>query len=213
MDNERKIKELEKEIELLRVGIKNDSTVEAIKQIETPFEDVQEWNVGDIIRFKLAKGKNIESQCQKVDEEGAIFCFTHCFKERRMNKESTNKGGWDASDLREYLNTKILNAFPNTVRERMVPIYEEDLLTLPSIEDIFGKWDYEDWKPRKRATPNWSLMKGVQYKSKGVWYWTRSVYERNTTAFLIIDGDGYAFKQDANIPRGLLPAYRITNLK
>ena len=139
--------------------------VEVIQQVKMDdFDEVGEWQIGDIIRFTLLTGEAVEAQCQRVDPEGATFCLTHCLEEEQpMNEEDTNKGGWDESDLREYLNTEILNSFPESIRSKMKPIYKDDLLTLPAVEDIFGEWDFDRWKPKEGAEPNWPLMKHRQH--------------------------------------------------
>lgn len=210
-----------KEIEALRAKIaeleeemlRQDRPVEIIQQVRMDdFDEVGEWQIGDIIRFTLLTGEEVEAQCQRVDPEGATFCLTHCLEEEQpMNEENTNEGGWDESDLREYLNTEILNSFPESIRSKMKPIYKDDLLTLPAVEDIFGEWDFDRWEPKEGAEPNWPLMKHRQYRSKGNWWWGRSAYATNATNFCLVDTDGNAIYYHASLSFGLAPAFLIAN--
>ena len=210
-----------KEIEALKVKIAELETemrsernaVEIIQQVKMDnFEEVGEWQMGDIIRFTLLTGEEVEAQCQRVDPEGATFCLTHCLEEEQpMNEEDTNKGGWDESNLRKYLNTEILNSFPESIRNKMKPIYKDDLLTLPAVEDIFGEWDFDRWEPKEGAEPNWPLMKHRQYRAKGNWWWERSAYATSATYFCRVDTGGNASDNGASYSNGLAPAFLIGN--
>jgi len=126
-----------------------------------------------------------------------------------MNEENTNKGGWDESDLRKVLNTEILDTFPEEIRQHMKPIYKDDLLTLPSTEDIFGEWDFDNWEPKEGAKPNWPLMEQVQHRTKGNWWWERSAFYDNATNFCIVDTNGNVSVNYASHSLGLAPAFRI----
>ena len=210
-----------KEIEALKAKIAELETemrsernaVEIIQQVKMDnFEEVGEWQMGDIIRFTLLTGEEVEAQCQRVDPEGATFCLTHCLEEEQpMNEEDTNKGGWDESDLREYLNTEILNSFPESIRNKMKPIYKDDLLTLPAVEDIFGEWDFDRWEPKEGTEPNWPLMEKRQNRCKGTWWWERSARATNATNFCVVITNGNANRYYASRSYGLAPAFLIGN--
>ena len=202
-----KIAELEAEI------LRQDKPVEIIRQVKMDgFDEVGEWQIGDIIRFTLLTGEEVEAQCQRVDPEGATFCLTHCLEEGQpMNEENTNKGGWDESDLRKYLNTKILDSFPESIKSKMKPIYTYDFLTLPTVEDIFGEWDFDRWEPKEGAEPNWPLMKHRQYRAKGNCWWERSAYYNTATHFCYVNASGNANSNNASFSCGLAPTFLIAN--
>ena len=204
-----KAKIAELEAKMLRQG----KPIEIIQQVKMDnFDEVGKWQIGDIIRFTLRTGEEVEAQCQRVDPEGATFCLTHCLEEGQpMNEENTNKGGWDESDLRKYLNTKILDSFPESIKSKMKPIYKDDLLTLPAVEDIFGEWDFDRWEPKGGAEPNWPLMKHRQYRAKGNWWWERSARYDSATAFCYVNTNGYASSSFASFSLGLAPAFLIAN--
>lgn len=196
--------------ELEAMMLHQDEPIEAIKQVKADFDCESEWEKGDIIRFTLLTGERVEAQCQLVDDEGAVFCLTHCLDEEQpMNEENTNEGGWDESELRNYLNTKILEKFPEALFNRMKPIYKDDLLTLPSIEDIYGEWDFDRWEPKEGTEPNWPLMKHRQYRCKGNYWWVRSARYNVATNFCVVSTNGNAGNNSASYSNGLAPAFRI----
>ena len=196
--------------ELEAIMLHQDEPIVAIKQVKADFDCESEWEKGDIIRFTLLTGERVEAQCQLVDDGGTVFCLTHCLEEEQpMNEENTNEGGWDESVLRNYLNTKILKEFPEALFNRMKPIYKDDLLTLPSIEDIYGEWDFDRWEPKEGAEPNWPLMKYRQYRCKGNYWWVRSARYNNATNFCYVYTSGDASDVVASFSYGLAPAFRI----
>ena len=42
----------------------------------------------------------------------------------RMNEESSNEGGWEASEMREFTNGELFNAFPNALKSIIKPVYK-----------------------------------------------------------------------------------------
>jgi hypothetical protein len=206
-----------KEVEALKAKnaemSRQGKPIEIIQQVKMDdFDKVGKWQIGDIIRFTLLTGEEVEAQCQRVDPEGATFCLTHCLEEeQQMNEENTNEGGWDESYLRKYLNTEILNSFPESIRSRMRPVYKDDLLTLPAVEDIFGEWDFDRWEPKEDAEPNWPLMKHRQYRAKGNCWWERSAYCNNAAYFCSVDTSGAANTIYASRSYGLAPTFLIAN--
>ena len=49
-----------------------------------------------------------------------------------MNKDNTNEGGYENSDLRKNLNGEILEQYPDKIRKRMVAFENGDLLRIPT---------------------------------------------------------------------------------
>ena len=203
------IEKLEEQIRQLKAKMQ-EPDVEIIQQVRRESLDQTDWQIGDLIRFTLTTGERVEAQCQIIDDKGAIFNLTHCLEEERpMNEEDTNEGGWDESDLRKVLNTEILDTFPEEIRQYMKPIYKDDLLTLPAIEDIFGEWDFDEWEPKEGAKPNWPPMEQVQHRAKGNWWWERSAHYNNAAYFCSVDTSGNANSTYASNSYGLAPAFRI----
>lgn len=176
--------------------------------------DGEKWKVGDIIQFSLSTNEKIEARCERIEEDGAIFCATHCLKEKRPVVSDYKKLDWDKSELRKYLNEILINTFPFKIKDKMIPIYKDDLLAIPSIEDVFGDWGYEKWKPIKPGlnNRNWKLMQDVQYRIKGGWYWLRSFrcYSSGVYRWCGVAIDGSASATSGSYAFGFAPAFKLS---
>ena len=53
---------------------------------------------------------------------GITFIFKDCIGERRMNSTNTNAGGWEASEMRSYLNSEGLNLLPSDLKQKVVSV-------------------------------------------------------------------------------------------
>lgn len=176
--------------------------------------DGEKWKVGDIIQFSLSTNEKIEARCERIEEDGAIFCATHCLKEKRPVVSDYKNLDWDKSELRKYLNEILINTFPLEIKDKMISVYKNDLLTIPSMEDIFGDWDFEKWKPIKPSlnNRNWELMRYVQYRVKGNWYWLRTSYYPSSSGCIwcVVYTDGSASDNRGNGAYGLAPAFKLS---
>ena len=191
------------------------SDIKVIHQVKSHgIHDDEKWKVGDIIQFSLSTNEKIEARCERIEEDGAIFCATHCLKEKRPVVSDYKNLDWDKSELRAYLNNELVNEFPSEIKDRMIPIYKDDLLAIPSIEDIFGDWDYEKWKPIKPGynNRNWELMRCVQYRVKGDWYWLKSSLYVSSVGYYwcIVYADGSAATDCGSYALGLSPAFKLS---
>ena len=77
---------------------------------------------GDNIPVTLKNGEEVSFDVGK-DESGKIYFVMHdCLKERKpMNDNWTNKGGWEKSDMRRYLNEEVINLLPDELRKIIKP--------------------------------------------------------------------------------------------
>ena len=95
--------------------------------------DVDTFQVGDIINLTLSDGEQAQAMAMKQEQDGMIFLLVDCLRdEYRMNTEDSNRGGYDASDLKVSMDGEILDRFPAELRERMVPFENGSLLRLPT---------------------------------------------------------------------------------
>lgn len=180
--------------------------------------DVDSFQVGDIINFTLADGEQAQAMAMKQEQDGMIFLFVNCLlKEYRMNAENSNRGGYDASDLRVDLNGEILNRLPPELREKLVPFANGDLLRLPTEKEIFGKNEYGDeesesvqqWEPMKLRR-NRIAFQGQE--GAWEWYWLENRREGSAASFAYVGNDGGANCYAASGSRGVRPAFKIRNL-
>lgn len=173
------------------------------------------YTVGDIISFSLTDGEEVEALAVKQEQDGMIFCLVDCLAdEMPMNQEDSNRGGYDASDLREQLRGKILDRFPAEIREKMVAFSNGDLLRLPTEKEIFGCNEYGQTEPD--SVTQWEPMKkrrnriAFQGKNGGwEWYWLMNKVEGSAAYFAGVRNDGFASCTGASDARGVRPAFKI----
>ena len=53
---------------------------------------------------------------------GITFIFKDCIGDRTMNSTNTNAGGWEASEMRSYLNSEGLNLLPSDLKQKVVSV-------------------------------------------------------------------------------------------
>lgn len=116
------------------------------------------FDVGDVISFDLLDGEHMEAMAVKEEGDLVIFCTVDCLeKEYPFKRDGNIKGGYEASDLREALNTTILRRFPEELAKRMVPFQNGDLLRVPTEKEIFGENEYGENEPDD--VTQWEPMK------------------------------------------------------
>ena len=184
-------------------------------------EQEERFSVGDIISFTLNDGEIVEALGVKNDPDGMVFCAVDCLeKEYAMNAENTNKGGYEASDLRKALNSEIIDRFPSDIRERLVPFDNGDLLRIPTEKEIFGKNEYGEDEPD--TVTQWEPMKlrrnRIAFQGhNGVWewYWLQNRLRDVVSAahFVHVYGDGNCDDDGASDAWvGVRPAFKIRYL-
>lgn len=176
------------------------------------------YEVEDIISFELADGEKVEAMAMKQEADGMIFMLVDCLKDEEcMNEEDSNRGGWDASDLRVKLNGEILERFPVEIREQMVAFTNGDMLRLPTEKEIFGVNEYgetedesvEQFAPMKLRR-NRIAFQG--HNGNWEWYWLANKHKRSASGFAYVGHSGSAYSSGASGAGGVRPAFKIKNL-
>ena len=174
------------------------------------------YMVGDVIAFTLTDGEEVEALAVKQEQDGMIFCLVDCLnQEYSMNEENSNRGGYEATDLRVKLNGEILDRFPADIREKMVAFANGDYLRLPTEKEIFGCNEYgkaepddvQQWEPMKQRKNR------IAFQGKGTdrweWYWLQNAHKRYAANFAVVLYPGYAYYYYASSARGVRPAFKI----
>lgn len=126
-------------------------TMEVKRTIKT---DVESFEMGDVISFKLKDGEKVQAKAVKKTDEGMLFITVDCLKDGYQMFKNT--GGMKSveinyanSDLRRALNGEILDRFPDEIRSRMVGMRIDnesnmffDLIRIPTEREIFGENPY-----------------------------------------------------------------------
>lgn len=174
------------------------------------------YMVGDVIAFTLTDGEEVEALAVKQEQDGMIFCLVDCLnQEYSMNEENSNRGGYEATDLRVKLNGEILDRFPADIREKMVAFANGDYLRLPTEKEIFGCNEYgkaepddvQQWEPMKQRKNR------IAFQGKGTdrweWYWLQNAHKRYAASFADVNNVGDAYCNSASYARGVRPAFKI----
>ncbi len=178
-------------------------------------KDVASMEMGDVFEFELKDGETVRAMAVKKGDDATDFITVDCLKghDMPMNKCMTSEGGYDASDLRVRLNGEILALFPDDIRDAMVPVYRDDLLTIPSKSEIFGECifsiedsDDEMLEPMKERR-NRIALDGID--GRPFWWWLRDATGAYDFAFVL--SRGFASYATAAGSIGVRPRFRIAN--
>ena len=165
--------------------------------------------VGDQIVIPLAELGEFTATAHKVTDEGIMFIFDEYVTCRPMNNRSTNKGGFEKSDLKKWMDTVLLMAFPEELRDK---IYG---LTLPTVGQIVGhedEWDNKNLEPD--SDEQLPLMKECKnriacFEDQLTWGWLRNATkeEFSSADFANVDYFGYTNYDYASSSRGVRPEF------
>ena len=151
--------------------------------------------------------------CQEVYEDSALFLFDEYVTTKAMNKKNTNEGGYEASDLRKYLQSdEALDIFPEGLKPRLLTFENGDLLRIPTHEEIFGEEDAEYFEdiPGKQ----WELMKQrknrvAYFKNEWEWGWLQNRRNNSAAYFALVTNHGLCNYNFASLAFGVRPAFLI----
>lgn len=186
--------------------------MKVMRKMEVPANEG--FQVGDQIHV----GKYYTATCQKVGKNGAIFMFDQYLeKDRVMNRETTNGGGYEASDLRKFLKELAKNSMFDEIREMMVPFKKTgDLLRIPTAEEMLGPEEAHKYYETLSIKEQWPLMKDRhnriafhgdnQTNNQG---WLQNRCNPSVTHFALMLGNGYADGGYASVAFGVRVVFRL----
>ena len=155
--------------------------------------DTANIQVGDQMVIPLAELGEFTATAHKITDEGVMFIFDDYVTRRPMNNRDTNKGGFEKSDLKKWMDTVLFMAFPEELRDK---IYG---LTLPTVGQIVGhedEWDNKNLEPD--ADEQLPLMKKCKnriacFEDQLAWGWLRNATKEEFSsadfAFVYPGGD------------------------
>lgn len=170
------------------------------------------FKVGDQIQV----GK-YTATCQKVGKKGAIFCMDRYLDEDRpMNTQRTNEGGYEASDLRKYLQALSADEMFAEIKEMMVPFKNGDLLRIPTAEEMFGPEEAHEYYEALNNKKQWSLMKDRHNRiafrkdeQELEWGWLQNKYKDSAAGFALVISYGLAAAVYASDAIGVRVVFRL----
>ena len=183
--------------------------------------DVELFEVGDIIKFKLTDGEKAQAMAVKHTPEGMLFVLVDCLaKEYPMFNDIDDMDEEDisytTSDLRKALNGEILDRFPKEIKDRMVAVNAEgDMLRIPTEYEIFGENVYG--QEESKLTKRWKPMKKKRNRiaSQGKegaweWYWLMNRHKDYASYFAGVDYYGFATFLYASYSLGVRPVFLLS---
>ena len=189
--------------------------------------ETEAFELGDIIKFKLADGQKVKAMAVRQDENGTLFITVDCLKDcYPMFKNPGAMGSMEIcyfnSDLRHYLNKEVLKLFPEEIRSRMnvMPVgnNEYDLLRIPTEREIFGKNSYgkeeskdvKRFKGMKKRRNRIAFRATEDNKEAWEWYWLQNRVEDTAAYFAIVDSLGNASYGNASYSYGVRPVFLLS---
>lgn len=171
--------------------------------------DTANIQVGDQMVIPLAELGEFTATAHKITDEGVMFIFDDYVIRRPMNNRDTNKGGFEKSDLKKWMDTVLFMAFPEELHDK---IYG---LTLPTVGQIVGhedEWDNKNLEPD--TDEQLPLMKECKNRIAGfedqlTWGWLRNATkeEFSSAYFAYVDDRGYTGCNGASDSFGVRPEF------
>ena len=144
--------------------------------------------------------------------------------ERSMNDSGTNRGGWDASDMRRWLNTEFLELCSDELQSVIRPVVKLtsaggeskeivksiDRIFILSEKEVFGRVIYS--APGEGHWYEYFRLEDVPYfalneDDTAVWWWLRSPYYNTSTTFCTVNGTGSISNINASWSAGVRPGF------
>lgn len=179
--------------------------IERMTEIET--SDIE---VGDRIHVD-----HYTATCQEITPKGALFLMDQYLdKPMVMNRNNSNQGGYEESDLRRALQSVDVLKLFSGIREWMVPFDNGDLLRIPFAGEIFGdklpEWcepdGHEQWPlMRDRRNRLASKCDDDDYE----WSWLQNKDKTTSMDFCFSDSSGYICVWFASKAGGVRLAFLI----
>lgn len=171
--------------------------------------DTANIQVGDQMVIPLAELGEFTATAHKVTDEGVMFIFDDYVTRRPMNNRDTNKGGFEKSDLKKWMDTVLFMAFPDELRDK---IYG---LTLPTVGQIVGhedEWDNKNLEPD--IDEQLPLMKECKnriacFEDQLAWGWLRNATkeEFSSARFACVNYYGCSYCNSASFSYGVRPEF------
>lgn len=165
-----------------------------------------EKKIGDVVLIEMANGSFEEFLIVDRDEEGYTLYAVDCIGEPHcMNSTDTTEGGYDASEMREYLNNQLILTFGKAIRNKLLPMGSNgDLIRLATYNEIFGDDKGNGrWKPMEKRRNRIAM----NCDDCTTWYWLSSVYP--STYFCDVRSAGYANASTSSNAYGVRPAIKV----
>lgn len=183
--------------------------MESIKVLRRQEFETKEPQIGDQISVSLAEFGSFTATVHKITNKGILFVFDEYVARRPMNKKNTNKGGYEKSDMKKWIDSVLLEAFPAELRYRIAD------LSIPSVGEMFGHNDELDNEYFEADTDEQlPLMKERQnrvayFENDWEWGWLRNATKKvvSSAGFALVNSRGGAYYYAASNSSGVRPEF------
>lgn len=182
--------------------------------------DVELFEVGDIIKFKLNDGEKVQAMAVKETSKGMLFMLVDCLAKEypmftSLEDMTEDYFTYENSDLRKALNSEIIARFPEKIRSRMVTLDNGDMLRIPTEREIFGENVYgqEESDTVKRFKPMKKRRNRIAFQGKEgawEWYWLMNRHKDSASDFASVFYAGNASCDPASYPLGVRPVFLLS---
>lgn len=169
---------------------------------------------GDIISVVLKNGEHMRITVAGIGtyhENEVVFAFKDILsKEAPMNKEYTNEGGYEASDMAKYLDTEVFNLLPDDL-QAVIKERRGHKLWLFSRREVFGE---DGWYVCPKDDVHIPYYQDAENRVKlrdgePDWWWLASPHAANPTGFCGVHGGGSSGSWGASNSYGVAPGFCI----
>lgn len=182
--------------------------------------DVELFEVGDIIKFKLNDGEKVQAMAVKETSKGMLFMLVDCLAKEypmftSLEDMTEDYFTYKNSDLRKALNSEIIARFPEKIRSRMVTLDNGDMLRIPTEREIFGENVYgqEESDTVKRFKPMKKRRNRIAFQGKEgawEWYWLMNRHKDSASDFALVSYHGGATYSYASDSLGVRPVFLLS---
>ena len=190
--------------------------------------ETDNFEIGDVISFKLTDGEKVKAMAVRKTDEGMLFITVDCLNEEQpMFKNPGAMGSMQInyfnSDLRHWLNNEVIARFPEEIKSRMIPMRigctdTFDLLRIPTEKEIFGENPYgkaecdavKRFKGMKKRRNRIAFDRSEEGKEKWQWYWLQNRVEDTAANFAYVILNGIANYTHASYSNGVRPVFLLS---
>ena len=168
--------------------------------------------IGDKTTIKLDRLGEFTATVHKVMDDKIMLIFDDFVTKMPVNKSNTNKGGFEASDLHEWLHTEFIRALPYSIRARLTNV------TIPTVGEMFG-WD-DGWDRNHFEADNDKQLPLMKQRRNRVAYydnecefgWLRNATKKEFSSayFAGVNNGGGTYCNNASYSNGVRPEIWLT---
>jgi hypothetical protein len=172
------------------------------KFVSKPFGKNYTFNNQDSVEDKHLYFFEVEPIKWRVigfDDASILLLSEYLLEPVKFDEE---KGGYECSYLRKYLNSDLLNSmFSAQEKELLIPFENNLFIDIQKVEDCYdGNYDFsKEDTTREALATDWAIANGAYIDKNGNgWYWTKSRDEMDN-AMIYIDSSGASDHDIVNI--------------